>query len=810
MLRDWFTGSGRLASVTLSAATAVGFAVAGGSPSDARRWIAVDLAGFPGTERRGYIVATEPVNRSWHGIELANEAREIILTELRRLRHLPADEALGRAMAAANGVVVSRNGEISLKGKTEEASHIGVTALVFEGHTATLGHVPPGQLILVEDGLVYTVPEFDSWFPHYQPDESIPNQAEPLGFASWTAPLMAQTEVRAGDTIILTTAAMGQAYIEETVASGHSQRDMTWLHHKDPDRVLDLFKDVVIARELPAAAVAVVGFPPLPNVSQIQTVGDVRRRAKDRWRHGKAIARQLRPGTTEELATVPGAVIPELPEDVASVPVYGEKVQPGKRRRVLPSQERLQRIFEPPPERDVGWRKRSEVAEFGAPGTHGVDLFRNQSQYIGESNWRHRLPRLPVIGSNWVWPLMAVIIVGLVLGGMWMRDTYLESEVDEAATLASIDARILAARDADTPEDVIEELEAAENEIDKARDAELSPDALDQREVAVTEMLDAETNVVRMSDVQRIGSLPEEFGDATVQGVNTPAGVFFVAGSLYQYRPNDTGATPELITILSQGEVIDDTEVGNLWGVAFDFRGLYVTDGDTVFMLPVESQEWRAIGLGRINNQEWNPGPIAAFDGSVYLLESEYRQIYRFNIADTESGQEAAPVDWLLTGARDSVAYATDIAIDGSIYLLLDDGTVQTMYLGDLASDVQPNYIGEDRAISLVGQGASGYLYQAVVGEDNEDGRIVAFDSEGQNAVQMKLPIGFSTASVDVAEPFEGIQDVIVEESTGTIYIINADGIWTARFSLPDLPADLVPTTEPDDDSPEAEATPAA
>jgi hypothetical protein len=51
---------------------------------------------------------------------------------------------------------------------------------------------------------------------------------------------------------------------------------------------------------------------------------------------------------------------------------------------------------------------------------------------------------------------------------------------------------------------------------------------------------------------------------------------------------------------------------------------------------------------------------------------------------------------------------------------------------------------------------------------------------------------------------------VIVEESTGTIYIINADGVWSARYSLPDLPADLVPTAEPDDDTPEAEATPAA
>ncbi len=39
--------------------------------------------------------------------------------------------------------------------------------------------------------------------------------------------------------------------------------------------------------------------------------------------------------------------------------------------------------------------------------------------------------------------------------------------------------------------------------------------------------------------------------DAMIQGVDTPAGVFFVAGSLYQYRPNETGSAPELVKILA-------------------------------------------------------------------------------------------------------------------------------------------------------------------------------------------------------------------------------------------------------------------
>jgi hypothetical protein len=267
--------------------------------------------------------------------------------------------------------------------------------------------------------------------------------------------------------------------------------------------------------------------------------------------------------------------------------------------------------------------------------------------------------------------------------------------------------------------------------------------------------------------------------------------VFFVAGSLYQYRPNQEGSTPELVTILSEGETVDDTKVGTLWGVAFDVRGLYVTDGDTVFMLPVESQEWKAVRLGRINEQEWMPGSMAAFDGSIYLLEAEYRQIYRFAIADTES--QAEPRDWLLTGARDRISEATDIAIESSIFVLLGDGTVMEMFQGDPKAEIVPPYVEPDMAEALVGRVNTGYLYQAVSVEDGDEGRIVAFDIEGRNAVQLKLPIGFTTGDANVRDPFDGIQDVIVDESTGTIYIINADGIWTARYSLPTLPEEQQP-----------------
>jgi hypothetical protein len=789
--------------VTLSPATAVGFAIAGGAPADARQWITIDLAGYPGSDRRGYIVATEPLQRSWHGIDLANQAREIILTELRRLRHLPPDEALGRSLAAANGIVVSRNHEAAQNGLVDDVSFVGVSAVVFEENLATIAHVPPGQLILIEDGLVYTVPAFQSWFPDYAVDPHGPAAAEPLGYASWTAPLMAQSDVRAGDTVILCTADLGRAFVEDAVASGHSERDLVWIHGRDPDDVLDVLKGILIDSELPSAAAAVISFPPLPSVAEIQTFADVRLRARDTFRHATAGIRQLLP-TRDERVAPPPASIPtgsELPAPVSAIPQVMEGAHVRTGRAAPPLQERLQRVFEPKPDSRAQWQRRSQVAEFGVPASHGVAVYRSPSGYVSDRGWRHRLPRLPIIGSGWIWPILVMVAIGMVLGALWMRQELLGTNVSPDVVLARIDQDIVTAREADVPADILTALNAAQEEIDRANEIGLDPSLLDPRQQVVTEMMDAETNVIRMSDVQRIGSLPDELETSNIQGVNTPAGVFFVAGNLYQYRPNEEGQAPELIKILAQGDEIGGSQVGALWGVAFDARGLYATDGDTVFMLPIESQEWRAVSLGRINNQAWTPGPLAAFDGSVYLLQSEYRQIYRFSIASSES--TAQPVDWLLTGARDSADDATDIAIDGNIYMLIEDGTMQLLRLGDLQGSVTPDYVGDDRAVSLVGRGGLGYLYEMVLAEDSEDARIVAFDLSGENAVQLRLPIGFSTGDANVAAPFDGVQEIIVEESTGTIYIINADGIWTARYSLPELPADSI-----EDDGEDGTASP--
>lgn len=797
--------------MALTSASSIAFAVAGGMPADAREWITVDMAGHLTSGRRGYLIATEPIGQTGRAFELASQARDIIMRELRRMHRAAPDEALGRAFAAANGAIYEQTRGAVLAGADQRVL-IGATAIVFENQIATIAHLPPGQLILVEDGLVYAVPSLESWFPHYASNADSASQPEPLGFASWTSPLTAQTELRPGDTIVACSAATGQAFAEEVVSSGFALRDLTYLHHRDPEIVLDAFRGVVLARDLNHAAAAVVSFPPLPDGAQVTSLADIGRRARERWRHGRAQVSQWRPrvaprrpgGAVDADVGSGRGALPEMSLAAASahsgvttapadaqqepirtsrggVPVKKDRIE----RRLERAQARMQRIADwGGPKWRQTWASPSPTSQFGVPGAHGVSRFRGQAMYMGETSWRNRLPRLPIIGANWIWPLLLMLVLAAILGASLVRERLLDDEVNQDAFVAAIDEEILETRDLESDKEIVAQLGAAQRAVDDARAAGIPEDVLRPREQAITEQLDGATDVIRMSDLQRIGTLPEEFDQTSVRGVNTPAGIFFVAGNLYQWQPGDQGDPRNIQTILKQGDAIGTATVGNLWGLAFDAKGLYVTDGAHVFMLATDSGEWRAVQLGRINNQPWRPGAMAAFDGSIYLLQPEYLQIYRFGVEDATDS--AAPRDWLVSD-REDLADARDIAIDGKVYVLLADGRVLVLFRGEQDSSLEPQYVETGAASSIVNGAATGYTYIAMT--DGDNGRIVAFDQAGGAAYQVRLPIGFSTSDVSVRAPFDGLQDVVVDESTGTFFIINGDAIWTARYSLPPLPS---------------------
>lgn len=772
----------------VSPALAVAFAVKDGLPSDVREWVSADLAEYLISGRRGFVVITETLEPTANSPELASWVREIIANELRRQYQQPADVALGRAFAAANGALHERIREVQGPDATERLL-VGATAFVIEGATATLAHVPPGQVILIEDDLVYAIPDLESWSPYFADAASGMPTPEPLGFGPRVAPVIAQTDLRPGDTLILCTAKTGKAIADRVLAGPGVEASLALFHGCDPDRILDSFRDAIADESLQDAAVTVLGFAPVPDAQAVRTLGDVGRRAGDSLRgvrDAMAYAIPLR----KPLPPVadPATAIEVTPEDdallAADGSASGEGVAAGRPAPDRRSQWRARtlRVAEKvSPQRDGTWAPSTYVQQFGVPGAHGVEAYRGAAVPMGDDTWRTRLPRLPIRRSVG-WAMLCLLLVGGLLLAIGLRDHLFTSQGSYLDNLVQVDRSIQDARGLSDAEAINRELSQAQRQLDAAEAAGAPPDTIAVRQRAITERLDEVNHVLRVSNVTRIGGLPEELKAGSTRLAWTPGGLFLADGSLYLLQPDGK----VIDRVLAQGSTVQGTSttVGHLFNVAYDTDGLYTTDGVNIFVYGTDNT-WHVVAMNEINNQgPWQPAPIGAFSSNVYVLESGYRNIYRFN------GDPATPVaepsGWVQAGDRELLADAVDMAIDGNIYVVLDSGEVLTFFRGSVSGRVTPSYIDDGTVVAITNGPATGYLYVAVV--DGNQGKIVAFDRTGEYVYQLELPSDFTTGGLSVKQPFEGLQDFVVDENSGTIYLVNGDAVWTANYELPPLP----------------------
>jgi hypothetical protein len=423
-----------------------------------------------------------------------------------------------------------------------------------------------------------------------------------------------------------------------------------------------------------------------------------------------------------------------------------------------------------------------ETRQFGLPRTHGVQMHRNVSVDRGDSRWQPLLPRIPLAG-----PLLIVLLVGLITVvsfGVWsMRADAPETGIAYLESLSRVDQQILAAEASTTEEETRQALDLAQEALEDATEEGAPGNELEPRRLAIIDARDNIDNVIRLDNLVRMGTLPDELQGGGTRAQLTGSGLFLVNGGLYQIRTDQR----QIVAILEEGEITSDVQVGPLFGIAVDVLGLHVTDGTHVFTLRTDGS-WVPVELEEINNLgPWSPGPVGAFGGSIYLLAPEYRNIYRF---DTESDDGLAePIDWVLSSVRPDLVRAVDMTIDRNIFVLLDNrispDEVLTYIQGDLATRTRVPYLNPEtsRPIAVLLGPATQFLY--VAAEDDAGGAVVVFDLEAEAAWQLRLPADFSVDDAGVASPFEGLQDVALDEYSGTLYLVNDDAVWTAQYQLP-------------------------
>jgi hypothetical protein len=175
------------------------------------------------------------------------------------------------------------------------------------------------------------------------------------------------------------------------------------------------------------------------------------------------------------------------------------------------------------------------------------------------------------------------------------------------------------------------------------------------------------------------------------------------------------------------------------------------------------------------------PKAVGSYEGRFYILDVGDNQILRYEPrGDTYPEQ---PSRYFVTSPPKSLETALDMAIDGSIYILYDDGTI-LKFLGGEPQPFEmrglPDGMGQAVALTADPDGNSDRVYVADLGNeryatDRGNGRIVVLG-----------PDGTFQAQLCAKGAFDALEALAVDEAAGRLYVFS--GGWLYVAPLPPLP----------------------
>jgi len=149
---------------------------------------------------------------------------------------------------------------------------------------------------------------------------------------------------------------------------------------------------------------------------------------------------------------------------------------------------------------------------------------------------------------------------------------------------------------------------------------------------------------------------------------------------------------------------------------------------------------------------------IAIYGDNLYVLDNEQSQIFKY----PESGQGfAGGQKWLQ--ATNDLSNASSLTIDGSIYVIANDGNIKNFIKGELKefNYHEPNPpIGAGAIIKTFRD--SNYLYII----DPQNKRIVILDKEGNIKNQYS------------SQSFDNLTDLAVDPAEKAIYLLNGAHVY--------------------------------
>jgi hypothetical protein len=186
---------------------------------------------------------------------------------------------------------------------------------------------------------------------------------------------------------------------------------------------------------------------------------------------------------------------------------------------------------------------------------------------------------------------------------------------------------------------------------------------------------------------------------------------------------------------------------------------IFLSDSDELSLLDLDKKEFASVNIEFINDDQ-NIRDIASYNNYLYLLKPEANQIYKYN--RTRDGFVNGKA-WI-TDSEINTENAVSLAIDGFIYVLKSDGTVDK-YLSGVKKDFSVEELSEPISSSAKVYTNANLEYLYIIDPPNQ--RVILFNK-----------INGSLIGQYVSNNFDNLKNIVVDDLEDKMYLLNGDKIF--------------------------------
>jgi hypothetical protein len=383
---------------------------------------------------------------------------------------------------------------------------------------------------------------------------------------------------------------------------------------------------------------------------------------------------------------------------------------------------------------------------------------------------RSRLPRLE---ASRIVVLFAIVLLVALAGGYYVsrsNSQELQQTAETLTLLEQAEARRVTAATMSDPGEAYQALLAVESSLVAATPADPA-DA--ERLASLRSLVSADiarvTQSYRLSSVQVVGGVPAAPRGISARLVSGGGNLYLLSDGVYKV---DTFSST-LVQLLISGDIVDGAEVGALHGATWREDRLLAVDATRSYAFDVTRGGWVSEELSTLDAAGFSDvAAVATFDRNLYMVTPESGQILKFQAGAYDGPAE----DWTAGVANAELQRAVDMAIDGHVLVLLDDGTILDFFRSRLEATITPQVTPAlERAAAIAAPVGSPYIY--VLHET--DGRIVRLTRDGEVVQQFTTPVS------GAAPILSGATDLAIDEATGVAYILARNTVYTVRLPAP-------------------------